>query len=156
MRKVCDSKCKWDNYKWFKNWDRKQKWTNSLCLVSYIQGFLCMVTALNSNEICRDLSPSRLLGSPLGESLWLCTRDVASRCLRGLRKDLRGAFKLELAGGMAQGGAGREWSLGQSGTHLTPFIPSSLVHCSKNAGFPFTSWGWHLGDTSSECSSAAR
>lgn len=28
---------------------------------------------------------------------------------------------------------------GQSGTYLTPYLPSSLVDCSKNAGYPFCS-----------------
>lgn len=53
--KVCDFKCKWDNYKWFKNWDKTE--VNQQFMPSCIQGFLCMVTALNSSEICRDFVP---------------------------------------------------------------------------------------------------
>lgn len=97
-----------------------------------------MVTALNSSEICRDFVPFSSSGKSFRREP-VTLHQGHSHCSCGLWKDLHGAFKLELAGSVAQGGVSGEWSPEQSGTNLSPFLPSPLVDCSKNVGFPFCS-----------------
>lgn len=114
-------------------------WKPSSCrFLINLSGSLRFITWLLSNRpqkwLCSSL-PWCLIRRKLWPVPW-----KPSHCLWGPWNDLPGSFKLELAGGVRQGGS--RW--GQSGTYLTPYLPSSLVDCSKNAGYPFCSWLWGL------------